>query len=490
MLKAMAKPIQAQAFSRYRPRFLTLLLLCIIAGTVTLVDRGRFPHVGRVGGRFEYSYGWPLRWRHYALGAMNMDLISDGYYRAGRLAANAVIWLMIAAVSAILCEWLTRRYSPKVRWNWRMVPIAVGVLAALCGWFAAAHHQANVEDGLAAAVNARGGTVRVKRWGPNWLDLGGAERYRQRIIGADFYVFGDGHDQETGRLLKRLAAATKLRYLVVVADQPIPDIIDSLNEMPHVRALSIEHPIGFRGDERKWSHNWVKALGRMTDLEHLRLGEMKLFGDDLANLASMTKLKSLCLNGALHGSDEHGYRPADLSSLPALPQLEFLELKTLGIGDDDLRQLTKLPRLKSLNIDCWHVTDAGLRHIAALPQIEELAIRAEMVSPTGQEALSETRNLKKLHISPDSQRSGRRAKLALGDGSATEVPDDQLEACTRALEELRRCHPGIIIDNENYMLDWYARYMTSGFDELPRYRSIDDKIRSWKREGGKPRWRW
>lgn len=76
------------------------------------------------------------------------------------------------------------------------------------------------------------------------------------------------------------------------------------------------------------------------------------------------------------------------------------------------------------------------------------------------------------------------------DGSDVEVSDDQLDDCARALEKLRRCRPGIIVDNDNYTLDWYARYMTGGFDALSKYRSIGDMIRSWKRQGGKARWRW
>jgi hypothetical protein len=144
------------AFSRYRPRVPTVLLVAAIAAPLVLANmsdelRARIGPMPANGGadlsfdvrepveegtpdshRSNLSYGWPLAWRQYVI-VMSYGMVLGECRSPGRLAGNVAMWLTILAVPAALCEWLLRRYRPRLRWSVRSMLIAIGLVAAGCG---------------------------------------------------------------------------------------------------------------------------------------------------------------------------------------------------------------------------------------------------------------------------------------------------------------------------------------------------------------------
>jgi len=128
------------------------------------------------------SYGWPLLWRQRILWfTYGPSGVLGDCFSPVRLTCNLAVWLVLLAAPAAACEWLLRRHRPRFRWSLRMMLAATAAAAALCGWYAAARNTADDQD---AVIAAKGSKVWLKRWGPSWLDLVGAERYRRRIAGA------------------------------------------------------------------------------------------------------------------------------------------------------------------------------------------------------------------------------------------------------------------------------------------------------------------
>src|SRR6185437_7613784 len=134
-------------------------------------------------------------------------------------------------------------------------------------------------------------------------------------------------------------------------------------------------------------------------LEHLRLVNWTaIASQDLECLAGLTRLKSLALEDIWDGLDKVDSDPSLLSRLPALPNLEALDLQQSGVFDDDLQYVAALSRLKSLNLNNTEVTGEGLAQLASLGSLEELAIGADAVSMVRFESLLKFKRLMRLHI--------------------------------------------------------------------------------------------
>lgn len=185
-----------RALSQCRPRVLTLVALVLVAASIVLsnlsCDR-------RSSGHFYcQSYGWPLIWHRYVLLGFGHATIG-WYYSAGRLAANLAMWLLALATTGGACEWLLRRYRPRLRWSLRTMLAAVALLAVLCAWFVNARERARLQDPLIAAMPGgwTGPQAGVERWGPIWLDLFGADRFCRHIVCASLSATGDEGADET-----------------------------------------------------------------------------------------------------------------------------------------------------------------------------------------------------------------------------------------------------------------------------------------------------
>ena len=492
--------------SRYRPRALTLVVMAATGALLVLANlseevrpRKAIPGPPPLNVKLGFdlrepprswnelsayanmSFGWPLLWRQYVVYSMpyGAGVVGENY-SAGRLAGNAIAWLLLLAAPAGVCEWLLRRYRPRLRFSLRTLLAATGLAAALCGWFVAARNRANVQDPLIAALEAHSGRVCFTTSGPTWLEKVGADRFCRKIAGVELLI--DADDGEDRRLLGELKQLPGLRYLALETNRLSPEIADGLKSLTELETLRIDlgdftsemdQALGgalggllrlraLRIGEGSYGSFAVDAppsrafaaLAGLPRLEHLRVEGWSISSEDLTMLKA-TKLKSLTL-ASVHRSSAQDL----LSRLPALAHLESLDLQSSEVFDEDLRRLAVLPRLKSLGLMDTNVTGAGLAELAPVVTLEELVVDGDAISRSGVEALLKLENLKRLHVegfdeawleSPEALRNGL---LEL----SRESPDE-IDGCLRAIAELRRTKPELVIDGNTNALDWPAKRM-------------------------------
>lgn len=483
-------------FSHYRPRVLTVAVFVAVAAMIVLANLS-FDKGWMQGFGFK-SYGWPLIWHRYVSARSTGGVATVARcYSASRLASNVAMWLTFLTALPGACECLLRRYQPRPRWRLRTMLIGMGLAAALCSWFAVLRDRAELQDQVIATVPGRyPHVVKVERWGPKWLDLLGADRYRRDIVAYGYPQMKIRADEDGEKLLRQLAALPKLRKLLFEFDRLTPGMVAALNGMRHLRCLDIQchfddgddhndsknrpdailPPIGNLsqletlsiediaidseslaglanlktllisndpfGDKRT-SPECYSAIGQLPQLERLIVWDAKLSGESLACLVGLSNLKSLQLS--VVDADE----PSLLDRLPMLPRLESLELAHSVVRDHDLHHVARLPRLKSLGLERTNITGAGLAVLAPLESLEELTI-GDAVSATALESLRSLKHLKKLHLS---QTGGlllntRYTTLMLDNGYYRKVPTDEADDFRRAVEALRQARPGIVIDGD------------------------------------------
>lgn len=331
-----ARPMFA-AVSRYRPRFLTLAVFLVVAAVLVLANLNT--EISDVEGDShlrslrKLSGGWPLTWHRCYIILAEMGSGRTGWqYSRVRLAGNLAICLVLLAAPVAGCEWLLRRYRPRLRWSLRTMLVAVGLVAAFCGWLVAARRRASLQDPIIAANKWPESGVVLERWGPQWLDFLGADPYRRYIVGAklgeDLYLGGDLSDEDVLEHLKRLSQLPALRRLSLAVDRLTPAMTDTLNEMPQLQVLSVAHRNGEPDDDRI-PHECLAAIGELTQLEELSLGNMVIASESLECLENLGRLRSLrfdvCFRGD-HGDDEDAVdHSPTFGQLPLLPQLEELQ---------------------------------------------------------------------------------------------------------------------------------------------------------------------
>lgn len=512
--------LKLRAVSRYRPRFFTLIVFFAVATLLVLANLS-FDR-GWTKGFSHKSYGWPLIWHRYIVLQVGYTFGTIGWYWSWpRLAANIGIWAVALAAPAGTCEWLLRRYRPRLNWSLRALLAAVAVVAAFCGWFAVARERATVQDAVFAAMPDHAPSVAflrgppavsVQRWGPKWLDLLGVDRFRRRIISVNLiyrrHLLADNADDE--RLLALLARLPDLRSLSFQVDRLTPAMLATFDDMHQLRRLNVERdwvsgdedkridylpplrmarleelelahmligeqslagltslksltlngtPSGVFDDEPRAWHDCLAAVGKTTQLEHLRLSSMTIDSESLACLVGLTNLKTLRLETSRE-------RPLLLKHLPPLPHLEALELSG-EIICDDLRCLASLPRLKSLSLRKTisltkdlgmketSVTAAGLAQFASLQRLDELTLDSSFlsaaeepsgISSAGLGSVLALKGLTKLHLG-----------LSAEGGSGWVPVDLSDQLFHRDLAVLREGNPGIVIDGDPAPIHWSPR---------------------------------
>ncbi|HUY31258.1 MAG TPA: hypothetical protein VMV69_00650 [Pirellulales bacterium] len=471
---------------RWRMRATTLLVLTPLAAVIVLAnlpvpDRGMEPGE-------EVQFGWPLLW-YWRFECLVFD---DWDYNTLALAGNLMLWLLMAVLSAIAWEWLIRRYRPRFQWSVRGMLALVAAAAVVSAWCRGVYHRAEIQDPL-IDMEMDMGDLCIQRWGPEWLDIVGADRFRRRIVGAEVTSFGNREEQ-----LMRLAQLRDVRFLSFdPLGAPIsPAMRAALGRMHRVRMLEIEFEDG-RTAPGDW-REYLATIGGMNHLEWLRLTAWDANAPDLRCLAGLRDLKSLILIVMPYGSPDGGHQTLvqsgelrTLAYLPPLPRLESLVLRDGELGDQDLRALANFPRLKWLELSATSVTGAGLAKLAAMESLEELAINEDMATEEGFESLARFRRLKAVHVAgrdadpfarpptrqesndradfaenrADSIGGARPARLALDDGYELMVMPDKLEGVRRALAALRNSRPGIVIDAYDEFHEGRALNPLGFFDE-------------------------
>jgi hypothetical protein len=517
---------------RHRPRILTSIAFLATAAIIVFAnftyDQGRVWRCIDVF--FEHkSYGWPLIWHRY-VGIMSDEHRGEigWYFSPIRLAANAATWLVMLVASAGTCELLLHRYRPRLRWSLRTMLIAVGLAAAGCGWFANARQRAMLQDAMIASTSVR--RAWVERWGPKWLDLVGADRYRRQINFVRLEV--KAGDEEHLAILKRLKDFPNLRHVEMKVDHLTPDISKALAESLQLRNVSIEESEEPGGDERAWRES-LATIAEMTQLEYLHMSEPAVRGESLARLSSLANLKSLRIDGFVgQGGQSTSHvalnairkvaqleylelhwmniranslaRLGDLNnlkllslefvrageaplfdSLPPLERLEAINIKESNVGDESLRRLVVLPRLRALGLDGTQVTPAGLAEFASLALIEELTLENELATADALRVLPAFTRLQTLHLGRNEYGPFTRwAHLPLDRENYVQVLKEELDRCRSALLALRQARPGIVIDSDSSAI-------TSTWEQRSRPRFNDDvyprRFFTWLPVGSMPR---
>ena len=513
------------AFSRYRPRVLTVLLLAAIASTIVLANSSeeirprnidqatllpeselrfdlREPNADT--NQLNVSYGWPLVWQQYGVGFAVGIGVSGPAYSPSRLAGDVAIWIVLLAIPAGACEWLLRRYRPRLRFSLRSMLAVVGLAAALCGWFVAQRNRANLQDSLIEAFDQEETQLWVERTGPKWLDLFESDRYRRHVVGAELEVIGEAALLEQLAKLpdlqylslktylldaRRIEALGKLRRLetlrIGVAELTRDSgqrLGDALGRMRRLRTLAIAPPsYGISDDDEGMPRECLAAIGALDQLEHFRLEGRTIARGDLGLLAGMTNLKSLVLRRVRSKPGELGSAPPLLAEFPVLPRLEILELSSQDVGDRDMRYVAALPNLRALNLVSTNVTEKGLAELAAVDSLEELAIGIVGGTPWAPELepLKKFKNLKRLHIDGLGAEGLKSEYLR---HELWQLPDDQYDDCIRAFTALQKAKPGLVIDGNLKAFGWLAEQMPPNWEDPDS--SFDTDIR-----GAVQRWR-
>jgi hypothetical protein len=466
-----------------RLRITTILTLAFVSALTVLANLSFDVSWGRSIGEYA-NYGWPLIW--YWRVEIFIPLgpgvhLQESDYSAAALAGNLALWLGMMGLTALACERLRRRYSPRLRFSLRTLLAAVTVLAMLCAWYGAASDRADRQDAFVEMLyrlegydedspisNYWGGLehdgVYVERRSPKWLGAIGAERLCRHIVGVQMLtLYSNQGAEENQELFKRLAQLPGLRFLDLEphtspAYESTSDIAGMLGEMRQLQMLSFACQSDFRDEALPVVREYLTAIGKLKQLERLRLSIRMDRGGDLASLSELTNLKTLSLDiqpFTYQGGkdDEHPMSDRDprlLGSLPALPRLEDLDLDNTRVGDDDLDLVVRLMRLRTLDLSSTSVTDAGLEKLAPLESLEELVIDQAPATAAGFEALARLRRLRTVHIAyADYDATNSGLSLPLGDGGKLAVSRSDRDGIRRALEALRRSHPGIVIDG-NY----------------------------------------
>lgn len=391
------------------------------------------------------SFGWPITWYRCAYG---LD-VEEWQLHQARLAVNLVAWLLMLAAAFFASEWLFSKYRLRFRWSLRTMLVVVALVAVFCGWLASALRRAGIQDPLIAAL---GNVVWVERTGPRWLGLFGADRLRQQIVGASL-EFSANDDREAVELLQRLSHMPKFRYLFLEVDALTPDVVRAIRNIKGLRALSIERD-SYR-DGRCLSDECLEVIGNLTQLEHLRLAGFQIKSSSLRHFEQLAHLRSLSLK-AMATVDS-----SLLSDLPALPQLNSLDLGHSETVDADIDWIVLQPRLRSLSLEYTDVTVAGMDRLAPCATLEELTIGGATFTAGALSSLLRLNSLKYLHLDPliGFEETG----VTLDDGSPVEVPEDELDASRRALNTLRLAHPDLIVDGDSPSHGWFpAEVMPRG----------------------------
>jgi Leucine-rich repeat (LRR) protein/predicted Ser/Thr protein kinase len=132
------------------------------------------------------------------------------------------------------------------------------------------------------------------------------------------------------------------------------------------------------------------ATGR-PQMRSLNLSRSPISDASVNSLAGMPQLQYLRLSDVSVGDGL-------ASVLPRLIHLESVNLSDTRIGDKTMAALGRLPRLQHLWIENTPVTDAGVAMLADLPVLESITLNGTRITDNCLESLARIRNLKRAYL--------------------------------------------------------------------------------------------
>ncbi len=207
-----------------------------------------------------------------------------------------------------------------------------------------------------------------------------------------------------------------------------------MNRLTKLRSLSFKRlPMAaFAGlsDLRQLDGLWIEetdatddtlqALGNLTGLKTLKLGDKYFTDRDLARLAPLHDLTRLQLDGkskGLHGSgfgalshlthlksldlDSSGFEDEAMAPIGKLVSLEELDLSRTWITGKGLASLAPLSGLKKLRLSsCRRLEVSSLEVLTKFPRLESLAINNCPTDDSVVELLKKLTSLRELYLQP------------------------------------------------------------------------------------------
>jgi hypothetical protein len=450
----------------WRPRVATILVLIVVLAMTVLANMSRDEVTELDGLLTRFQHGWPIIWyRRFEVSVIYPTTYQWRDFSAARFAGNLVLCLVLLIATAFASEWLVRHYWPRPRWSLRTMLAGVALAAACCAWWVNTRDRANEQDAIVDWLRHRNDKepsewagvnhlVYVERRGPKWLDVVGAERFHRFIVGVYVCPAATGRTpKENADFFRRLSRLPSLRFLEIVpATHPrwpresTRDMTATLSGMRQLRMLSFYCRARSQGSTWNDVHEYLAAIGKLSQLERLRLSVLSNNMHDLVHLSGLTNLRTLALDIRPWGNraDKQPAAQPDVLELPVLPRLEELDLHDAWVGDEDLVRLAGFAKLKALNLSGTSVTDRGLTELAPLESLQELAIDQQIATEAGFEALGALKHLRALHIAT-TQKYGQDA-LPLDHDDMMWVSLREVDYVRHALKRLRQSHPGIVID--------------------------------------------
>jgi hypothetical protein len=229
----------------------------------------------------------------------------------------------------------------------------------------------------------------------------------------------------------------------------------------------------------------------MTRLEHLELGGVTLYADNLAFLEKLNKLKSLTIRACkTENADDSLF-----SGLPVLPRLETLDLSYSTLQGRDLRRLSVMPRLRSLRMGGAMLNDEAQAEFSQLDFLEEVEIAniweyrtrmplAEQLKPLL--TIDRLKVVRILDVFPAIQLPlgiPDQLCLKLDDGRKLPVWNGDVNGVRRMLGALRKSKPGIVID---VRLDFSLRDLRLEESAWDDYERLPNHNPSWLPESDVP----
>ena len=199
-------------------------------------------------------------------------------------------------------------------------------------------------------------------------------------------LYNKSLDSKITESLKNLTNLEELSgdFLRVLDD----DGLINLGGMTKMRTLS------FGSSKAKFTDKGLASIGKMTDLERLRVEGKQITDKGVASLSALTKLKELTLYGT-NGITDKGV--AHLGSLKSLEDLQILYGNS-RIDGPGLESLKSLKSLKSFS--CRRLGNKGMKYIGKIKQLEELSLsECRDIDDEGMASIADLTNLKELSIS-------------------------------------------------------------------------------------------
>jgi len=196
-----------------------------------------------------------------------------------------------------------------------------------------------------------------------------------------------------------------------------------------------------RGTGFRWLDLRVDLISKLftTNLVEINLGKTKITRKHIIQiLSSCTNLQRLIIDRLPFGdSDLEEFLNVSGQNLTLLdlgdtlcsdralmviadkcPNMEYLVLRNLPIGDTGLIAISKLEKLRSLDVGgCYEITDAGISELAKLTTLEEINLESlhQVTEESVKKLINACKKLQKLEI-PETAQISRAFRTAMING--------------------------------------------------------------------------